>query len=92
MHLGEAKLGEHLTGSVQVLDADAKRMHIVITIARQDQPVATVEQMLLHVDTQSGRVCTAAPEVLERLRPIRDAHATLPRPSHAGRHVGQRGS
>jgi len=92
MHLGEAKLGDNLTGAVQVLDADEKRLYIVITIARQDQPVATIEQMLLHVDTQAGRVCPAAPEVLDRLRPIRDAHATLPRPAHAGRHVGQRTS
>ncbi|WP_210878873.1 carnitine 3-dehydrogenase [Roseovarius autotrophicus] len=89
-HLGAAKLGDHLTGTVQVLGADEKHMHIVITIARQDTPVAMVEQMLLHVDMTAGQTCPAAPAVLDRLLPIRDAHAALPRPAQAGRHVGQR--
>jgi carnitine 3-dehydrogenase len=90
MHLGEAKLGDRLTGSVQVLDADAKRLHVFIRIERDGKPVATLEQMLLHVDMAAGRACPAAPEVLERLMPIAEAHAALPRPPAAGRHVGQR--
>ena len=34
MHLGEAKLGDRLTGSVQVLMADEKRLHLVLRIER----------------------------------------------------------
>lgn len=90
MHLGEAKLGDRLTGSVQVLGADEKRLHIFIRIEKDGAPVATLEQMLLHVDMAKGRACPAAPEVLARLNPIRDAHAALPRPETAGRHIGQR--
>ncbi len=90
MHLGEAKLGERLTGSVQVLGADEKRLHVFIRIERDGQAVATLEQMLLHVDMEAGRACPAAPEVLARLMPIAEAHAALPRPPAAGRHVGQR--
>jgi carnitine 3-dehydrogenase len=89
MHLGEAKLGDHLTGSVQVLGADEKRLHIFITIAKDGAAVATLEQMLLHVDMQAGKTCPAAPAVLERLFAIRDAHAHLARPASAGRHIGQ---
>lgn len=89
MHLGEAKLGDRLTGSVQVLDADDKRLHVFIRIEKVGAPVATLEQMLLHVDMGKGRVCPAAAEVLARLNPIRDAHAALPRPEATGRHVGQ---
>jgi carnitine 3-dehydrogenase len=46
--------------------------------------------MCLHVDMQAGRVVPAAPEVLARLQPIAAAHAALPRPAGAGRHIGQR--
>jgi carnitine 3-dehydrogenase len=92
LHPGEAKLGDHLTGSVQVLAADDKRLHIFITIAKDGQAVATLEQMLLHVDMAAGRTCPAMPAVLARLFAIRDAHADLPRPASAGRHVGQRKS
>ena len=90
MHAGEAKLGDHLTGSVQVLGADDKRLHLFIRIERGDTLVASIEQMLLHVDMKAGKSCPAAPRVLERLRPIALAHAALPRPDTAGRHVGQR--
>ena len=88
-HLGEAKLGDHLTGSVQVLAADDKRLHIFMTIAKDGQAVATLEQMLLHVDMAAGKTCPAAPAVLDRLFAIRDAHAAMPRPAGAGRHIGQ---
>jgi len=90
MHLGEAKLGDRLTGSVQVLGADEKRLHLFIRIEKDGAPVATLEQMLLHVDMAAGRACPAAPEVLNRLHPIRDTHAALPKPEATGRHVGQR--
>jgi carnitine 3-dehydrogenase len=90
MHRGEAKVGQHLTGGVQVLHADEKRLHVFVTIARGADVVATLEQMLLHVDMVAGRACPAAPAVLDRLMPIARAHAALPRPDAAGRHVGQR--
>ena len=90
MHLGEAKLGDRLTGSLQVLSADEKRLHVFIRIEKDGAPVATLEQMLLHVDMNAGRACPAAPEVLAHLFKIRDSHAALPRPPATGRHVGQR--
>ncbi|GAB4263669.1 MAG: carnitine 3-dehydrogenase [Pararhodobacter sp.] len=90
LHAGEARLGDRLTGSVQVLGADEKRLHLFIRIRRGDDLVASVEQMLLHVDMKAGKACAAMPCVLERLMPIAEAHAALPRPDTAGRHVGQR--
>ncbi len=89
MHLAEAKLGDRLTGTLQVLMADEKRIHLFTRILRGDNMVATVEQMLLHVDMAAGRSCPAAPEVLARLMPIAAAHAGLPRPGPAGRFTGQ---
>ena len=90
MHLGEAKLGDRLTGTLQVLSADDKRIHQFITILRGDEAVATVEQMILHVDMKTGKVSPAATEVLARVMPIAAAHAPLPRPASVGRFTGQR--
>lgn len=87
-HLGETRLGDRLTGSVQVLMADAKRLHLFVTLRRGDQVVATLEQMLLHVDMQANRACPAHPDVLARLMPIAEAHKARPRPAGAGRRVG----
>jgi carnitine 3-dehydrogenase len=89
MHLGEARAGDLLTGAVQVLGADDKRLHLFVTLSVDDWPVATLEQMLLHVDMAAGRTAPADPAVLARLRPLAAAHAALPRPPAAGRHVGQ---
>ncbi|MDO9524653.1 MAG: 3-hydroxyacyl-CoA dehydrogenase NAD-binding domain-containing protein [Gemmobacter sp.] len=90
LHKGEAKLGEHLTGSVQVLGADEKRLHLFVRIERGGQTVATLEQMLLHVDMKAGRACASSTEIQSRLLPIAVAHRALPVPEGAGRHVGQR--
>ncbi len=92
LHKGEAKVGDQITGRLQVLAADEKRLHVFVTLARGEDVVATLEQMLLHVDMGAGRTCPAAPEVLDRLMPIAAAHAALPRPEGAGRYVGQRKS
>ena len=92
LHLGEAKLGDRLIGTLQVLGSDEKRIHAFIRIQRGEEVMASLEQMFLHVDMKAGRACPAAPEVLARLAPIAEAHKALPRPEAAGRHVGQRKS
>jgi carnitine 3-dehydrogenase len=89
-HLGEARVGDRLAGTLQVLHADEKRMHIFITLSRGDDVVATIEQMCLHVDMKAGKACPAAPAVLDRLLAIAAAHKALPLPQGAGRFVGQR--
>jgi carnitine 3-dehydrogenase len=90
MHLAEAKLGDRLVGTLQILSADDKRMHIFIQLLKDGAPVATIEQMCLHVDMRAGKTCPAAPEVLALLHPIAAAHAALQRPAAAGRFTGQR--
>jgi carnitine 3-dehydrogenase len=90
LHRGEARLGEALTGSVQILMADEKRLHLFVRIERGAEPVATLEQMLLHVDTKAGRTVPAPQPILDRLLPLAEAHAILPRPPGAGRRVGER--
>ncbi|MFL5952871.1 MAG: carnitine 3-dehydrogenase [Gaiellaceae bacterium] len=87
-HLGEAKAGDRLEVTTQVLGADEKRIHIFVRIARDDETLlATTEQMLLHVDTTAGRAAPAAPHILARVRQLVDANGTLPWPDGAGRKI-----
>ena len=90
IHLGEARLGDRLTGTLQVLAADDKRLHVFVRILRGGEVLATVEQMCLHVDMMAGKTCPAAQAVLALLRPIAAAHERLERPASAGRFTGQR--
>jgi carnitine 3-dehydrogenase len=78
-HLGEAKAEERLSVATQVLGADDKRLHVLHRVERGDDVLATVEQMLLHVDTHAGRAAPARAEVIARVRALANAHAELPR-------------
>jgi carnitine 3-dehydrogenase len=89
-HLDEAKAGDRIEVTTQLLGADEKRIHIFVRIVRADDGVllATTEQMLLHVDTKAGRAAPAPPEILARVQQFVDACAALPWPDRAGRKIG----
>ncbi|CAA0086137.1 L-carnitine dehydrogenase [Starkeya nomas] len=91
-HLDEAKLGEELRSTCQIIAADEKRIHVFhrLFAGAPAREVATAEQMLLHVDTKAGRAAPAPGTVLARLRPIADAHARLDVPPEAGRSIGRK--
>jgi carnitine 3-dehydrogenase len=90
VHIAEAKLGDRLTGSLQVLGAEPKRLHVFVRIERDGSLLATLEQMLLHVDMAAGRAVPAPAAILAKVQPIATAHARLPRPSQVGRSIGLR--
>ena len=87
----QAKAGDRLYATVQLLSHDAKRLHHFTSIHRADDDtlVATAEHMMLHVDTAAGRSSPAAPALLATLDELAAHHGSLPRPAHAGRFVGQ---
>jgi carnitine 3-dehydrogenase len=89
-HLGQARAGDRLDTTTQILGHDEKRIHVFHTITRAGggAVLATAEQMLLHVDAATERVAPAPRELLERVARIARAHAGLPRPERAGRAVG----
>jgi carnitine 3-dehydrogenase len=89
-HLGQARAEERLHTTTQVLGHDEKRLHLFHSLYRtgDDALLATAEQRLLHVDTRAERAVPAAPELLERIARIAEAHAALPRPERAGRSIG----
>ena len=85
-HLREAALGDRLAVPLQVLDVGPKSLHLFHTVRDEatGEPVATAEQLLVHVDMATGRV-VPMPEALHgRVEAIRAAHAALPRPAEAG--------
>ena len=89
-HLGEAKVGEALYVTAQLLEADDKRLHIFQRMfrGRDDQLIATADQMYLHVDTAAAKAASADPKVREKAAQVLRAQAALPRPKEAGRAVG----
>jgi acyl-CoA thioester hydrolase len=87
-HLGQARTGDRLRLSLQVLGVDAKRLHIAHEICGDAGALlATAEQLLLHVDLAAGRVTPFPADIAGRLAQIRDAHAALPVPDYVGRSI-----
>jgi carnitine 3-dehydrogenase len=91
-HLRQLEAGDRVHVTTQVLDCDEKRLHVFHVLLRdgEDDPLATAEQMLLHVDTESGRAAPSREPVRERVAELARRHGELPRPERAGRSVGVR--
>ena len=62
LHLGEAKAGEALYVTAQVLAVDDKRLHVMQRVhrGRDDMQIATAEQMYLHVNTSAAAAAPAS--------------------------------
>ena len=91
-HLRQLEAGDPVHVTTQLLDSDEKRLHVFHVLFREGEPapLATAEQMLLHVDAASRRAAPARGAVRERVAALTRAHASLPRPERAGRSVGGR--
>jgi carnitine 3-dehydrogenase len=81
--------GELVHVTTQVLGADEKRIHVFHRVLRSadDEELATVEQMLLHVGTAEGRASSAGSDVLAHVRALTDAHSALEQPHRVGRSI-----
>jgi carnitine 3-dehydrogenase / betainyl-CoA thioesterase len=89
-HLRALMAGDHVHVTTQVLGADEKRLHVFHTLLRdgEEDPLATAEQMLLHVASASGRAAPARDDVGARIRQLAESHSGLRRPERAGRSLG----
>ena len=89
-HLGQARAGDRLHTTTQLLGHDAKRAPLPRAAYRtgDEALLATAEHMMLHVETGAQRASPAAPALLDRVERIARAHAGLPRPDRAGRAIG----
>ncbi|MBY5651997.1 carnitine 3-dehydrogenase [Rhizobium leguminosarum] len=91
-HLGEAKLGQTIHSTCQILGVDEKRLHVFHTLydTGTGEALATAEHMLLHVDSKAGKATPAPAVILDKVKVIAEAHANLVAPEGVGRHVGQK--
>jgi carnitine 3-dehydrogenase len=89
MHKGEARDGDSLYVTTQLLGVDDKRLHVLHRLhrGRDDALIATGEQMHLHVDTAAAKASPVDPAIRARLESILKDHATLPQPAEAGRSI-----
>jgi carnitine 3-dehydrogenase len=90
-HIGQAREGESLYVTVQLLKVDEKRLHVFHRLhrGRDDALIATGEQMHLHVDTAAEKSSAVDPDIRARLESILQSQAALPRPAEAGRSIGR---
>jgi carnitine 3-dehydrogenase len=89
-HLRQLESGDRVYVTTQVLESDEKRLHVFHVLLREGEgdPIAAAEQMLLHVDTASGRAAPSREPVAARVAELTRRHAALPRPDRAGRSIG----
>jgi carnitine 3-dehydrogenase len=91
-HLSEAKVGDRLHVTTQVLHVDDKRLHVFHELRRSTDStlLATAEQMHLSVDREAAKAAPMAAAVRDKLQALAKRHATLPAPTGAGQPVGAR--
>ena len=86
----ELKEGDAYRVSVQLLDADAKRLHYFEQLYHEpdDTLAATTEIMLMHMDMASVRSTPMPEPVRTSVASLMESHGNLPRPPQAGRVIG----
>ena len=84
--IAEAKFGERLSISVQLLEIDKKRMRFWLEARKDDGLIATSEQVLTCVDLsgEKPRAAEFPPDVAARLEALARDHEALPTPMEAG--------
>jgi carnitine 3-dehydrogenase len=88
-HLQQATAGQELEVASRILGWDEKRIHVFheLRTAGGGDPVATAEQMLIHVSAETGRAAQASEATTARVAEIGRAHAAIPPPERAGRRI-----
>jgi acyl-CoA thioester hydrolase len=90
-YVRELHLGHRVTGTFQLIDYDAKRLHYYQELRHVDGWVAaTCEVLSLHVDMSGPKVAPFPADITPRLEAMAAAHRTLPRPERVGRSIGIR--
>lgn len=81
---------EPLEVSLQLLDHDAKRVHIFHAMRHGESGalIATAEQVLVHVDARSGRSAPMPGHLQQRLAAVHARHRDLAVPDVVGRSMG----
>lgn len=88
-YLLEAHEGQAVHVTAQLLGHDNKRLRLFYQLHRhgEAEPLATSEQMLLHVDSRGPRAAPFDPQTAERIGQLARRQAALPVPAAAGRAI-----
>jgi acyl-CoA thioester hydrolase len=86
----EMKGGAPMRVTTQLLDCDAKRVHLFHEMYHADEGylAATNETIVMNIDFASRRSAPWPQQAAERLAAVWTAHRHLPRPAKAGRAMG----
>ncbi|WP_411954890.1 thioesterase family protein [Alkalibacillus sp. S2W] len=88
-YLKEAHENEPLSVEVQLMDYDAKRLHVLFSmINEQNELIATSEQMLMGIDQTTGKPAPFIEPVQANIQSIWREHEHLDKPKQAGRTIG----
>ncbi|AMN55785.1 thioesterase [Labrenzia sp. CP4] len=88
-YLRELSAGMKVIATLQLVDFDAKRAHFYQELRHAEEGwlSATSEQLSLHVDMNARKVAPWPEDIAANLTALSQAHASLPRPERAGRHI-----
>lgn len=88
-YVRELGVGMPVVATLQLIDFDGKRAHFYQELRHGEEGwlSATSEQMSLHVDMKARKVAPWPEDILANLTNLGNAHADLPRPERAGRHI-----
>jgi acyl-CoA thioester hydrolase len=88
----ELKAGDKLRVTTQLIDADAKRLHLFHAMYHGTAGfrAATIEILALHVDLGGPRSIPFPPEPQRLIDALLEEHRALPRPPELGRTIGIR--
>lgn len=90
-YLRELKPDAVVCATFQLLDADAKRMHVYQQLHHRDGWLAaTSESIYLHVDLKGPKVVALPAEIGEAVQAMLREHQVLPKPKYVGRVMGLR--
>ena len=92
-YLREVTGKDSLRFSTRLVGLDEKRLHLhhEMLDAGNGDLVAATEQMLLHMDTGTGRPAPIEGPPARALRAIREVHRQMPAPKHLGRVMATKG-
>ncbi|WP_085524190.1 thioesterase family protein [Tuberibacillus sp. Marseille-P3662] len=88
-YLDEAHEDQNLLVTMQLLDDDAKRLHVFFTMTDEGGgKLATSEQMLMGMDMHTGRPSPFPEMIQNQIQQINHEQSTYSLPKEAGRTIG----
>jgi acyl-CoA thioester hydrolase len=89
-YVQEVKLADPLRVAYQLLDWDAKRLHMFASMhhAQEGYLAATSEHLSLHVDMKTRRAGPLPLDAQNRIKEMMDAHRQLAMPPQVGHVIG----